>query len=122
MLLYYSNYFSNSKVCFYSSDMKLYVYSDAAYLVAPKAKSRITGFFYCSNGSPTPPLNAPHMLNVRSFNMLLLQPLKLKPQDFFQLPNDSLLKTHVSSVGSPTRYNTNQNRQQNSCTICYGHD
>ena len=43
--------------------MKLYVVSDAAYLVAPKAKSRIAGYFYCSDTtttkSYTPPLNGP---------------------------------------------------------------
>ncbi len=51
------------KLRFYASDMMLYVDSDAAYLVAPKAKSRIAGYFYCSNASqstpPTPPLNTP---------------------------------------------------------------
>ena len=44
--------------------MILYVDSDAAYLVADKAKSRIAGYYYCSNRhtnkkSPNPPLNGP---------------------------------------------------------------
>ena len=59
MLLDYLNHFSNAKVRFYSSDMKLFVDSDAAYLVAPKAKSRIAVYFYCSTDNPTPPLNGP---------------------------------------------------------------
>ena len=63
MLLNYLNTYKNAVVRFHASDMTLYVDSDAAYLVAPKAKSRIAGFFYCSNNSttnpPSPPLNGP---------------------------------------------------------------
>ena len=44
--------------------MVLYIDSDAAYLIAEKAKSRIAGCFYCSNENPlrtklNPPLNGP---------------------------------------------------------------
>ena len=50
-----------------ASDMCLHVDSDAAYLVAPGAKSRIAGYYYLSSRytptdstiNPTPPLNAP---------------------------------------------------------------
>ena len=63
MLLNYLHILSNAVIQFYASDMQLYIDSNAAYLVAPKAKSRIAGFFYCSNKSttnpPTPPLNGP---------------------------------------------------------------
>ena len=49
MLLNYLNAHPNAKIRFYASDMILRIDSDAAYLVAPKAKSRIAGFFQCSN-------------------------------------------------------------------------
>ena len=44
--------------------MKVYIDFDAAYLVAPRAKSRITGYFHFSdqfknNTNPDPTLNAP---------------------------------------------------------------
>ena len=43
--------------------MILYADSDAAYLISEGAKSRIAGYFYCSNKSttepPSPPPNAP---------------------------------------------------------------
>ena len=43
--------------------MKLYVDTDVAYLVAPKAKRYIPDYFYCSNNSTTTPhtplLNGP---------------------------------------------------------------
>ena len=50
-----------------ASDMQLHIDNDAAYLVAPGAKSRIAGYYYLSiNHTPTsdtiepkPPLNSP---------------------------------------------------------------
>ena len=39
---------------YYASDMKLHVDSDAAYLVAPKAPSRIAGYYYFNNIQPPP--------------------------------------------------------------------
>ena len=64
MLLDYLNTYPNAKIRFYASDMVLYVDSDAAYLITEKAKSRIAGYYYCSNSpknkkSPNPPLNGP---------------------------------------------------------------
>ena len=43
MLLDYLKIYSNAKLRFHASDMKLYVDSDAAYLVAPRDKSCIVG-------------------------------------------------------------------------------
>ena len=40
--------FPNSALQFYAGDMQLCVESNAAYLVLPKARSRITGHFYLS--------------------------------------------------------------------------
>ncbi len=59
MLLGSLHTYPNAKIWFYASDMILHVDSDAAYLVAPRAKSHIAGFYYCSNNTPTPPLNGP---------------------------------------------------------------
>ena len=39
--------------------MQLHIDSDAAYLVAPKAKRRVVGYFYSSNKSIQPTINAP---------------------------------------------------------------
>ena len=46
---------------FHASNMILHVDSDAAYLIAPKAKSRVAGFYYLSSAASPPhppPLNA----------------------------------------------------------------
>ena len=61
MLLDYLHTYPNAKVRFYASDMKLQIDSDAAYLVAPKAKSRIAGFSQCTNS--TSPLNPKQFVN-----------------------------------------------------------
>ena len=63
MLLDYLHTYPAAKVRFYASDMQLRIDSDTAYLVAPEAKSRIAGFFYCTNKTtntlPTPVINGP---------------------------------------------------------------
>ena len=64
MLLDYLNTHPKARIRFYKSDMILYVDSDEAYLVAEKAKSRIAGYYYCSNKTnknftKNPPLNGP---------------------------------------------------------------
>ena len=41
--------YPESIIQFYASDMILSVDSDAAYLVLPKAKSRIAGFYYLTD-------------------------------------------------------------------------
>ena len=64
MLLDYLHTHPNAKIRFHASDMQMHIDSDAAYLVAPKAKSRIVGYFYLSDTYPNqqsslPTLNAP---------------------------------------------------------------
>ena len=45
-LMDYAATYPDVYIRFYASDMSLHVDSDAAYLVSPNAKSRISGFFY----------------------------------------------------------------------------
>jgi hypothetical protein len=45
-LLDYAATHPNAKIRFHSSDMILYVHSDASYLSEPKARSRVGGYFY----------------------------------------------------------------------------
>ena len=72
MLFDYLNTYPNAKIRFYASDMKLYIDSDAAYLIAPKAKSRIAGFYYLSNisneSTPKPKLNGPVLVECKLLN------------------------------------------------------
>ena len=49
MLMDYSSTCPDVKTRYHASDMKLYIDSDAAYLVLPKVRSRGVGYFYESN-------------------------------------------------------------------------
>ena len=42
----YLHTYPNTYICFYASDMILHVDSNAAYLVDPKSRTRITGYFH----------------------------------------------------------------------------
>ena len=56
----YLNTYPDAYIRYYSSDMVLYINSDAAYLVAPKARSRIAGYFHLldhPNITKSPKLN-----------------------------------------------------------------
>ena len=48
-LMDYVNTYPNTYIRYYASNMILHIDSDAAYLVAPKARSRIAGYYYFSN-------------------------------------------------------------------------
>ena len=60
-VLDYVNTYQNVLVRFYASDMILNIETDAAYLVLPKARSRLAGYFYMGHHkgkkSPFTPLN-----------------------------------------------------------------
>ena len=45
MLMDYLHTHPNVRLRYHKSDMQLHIDSDAAYLVAPKAKSRVAGYF-----------------------------------------------------------------------------
>ena len=53
MLLDYSHTYPDPKIRYHVSDMCLHLDSDAAYLVQPKARSRVVGHFYLSKRIPT---------------------------------------------------------------------
>ena len=45
----YMHTYNNAYLRYHASDMVLHVDSDAAYLVLPKARSRIAGFYHLSD-------------------------------------------------------------------------
>ena len=48
-LMDYLHTYPNAYIRYHASDMILNIDSDAAYLVAPKARSRVAGYYYMSN-------------------------------------------------------------------------
>ena len=68
-LLDYAATYQNAFVRFYASDMVLTVDTDAAYLVLPKARSRVAGYFYLGNfpkSKPHPSLNGAILIECKS--------------------------------------------------------
>ena len=59
MLMDYLYTHPNATLRYHKSGMQLHIDSDAAYLVAPKAKSRIAGYFHLGDNTEQPNLNAP---------------------------------------------------------------
>jgi hypothetical protein len=53
-LLNYMATHPDTKVRFYKSDMVLHIHSDGSYLSAPRARSRVGGYFYLSSNTPNP--------------------------------------------------------------------
>ena len=69
-VLDYVNTYQNVLVRFYASDMILNIETDAAYLVLPKARSRLAGYFYMGHHkgkkSPFTPLNGATLVECKT--------------------------------------------------------
>ena len=109
MLLDYLNTYPNAKIRFYASDMKLHIDSDAAYLVAPKAKSRIAGFFYCSNKttpqSPQPFLNGPVHIECRVLRHVVTSAAEAETAALFYNAQTALeLVQILNALGHPQHH------------------
>ena len=89
--------------------MTLYVDSDAAYLVAPKAKSRIAGFFYCSNKStttpPSPPLKGPFYVECKILRHVVTSVAEAKTAGlFYNCQTDIHLQHMLNVLGHPQKH------------------
>ena len=100
MMLDYINTFPNAKIRFLASDMKLYVDSDAAYLVAPKAKSRISGYYYMSDITPTPKLNGPVLVECKLLKHVVTSAAEAETAGLFYNAQTAIeLKNILSALG-----------------------
>ena len=109
MLLDYLNTYSKAKIRFYASDMKLYVDSDAAYLVAPKAKSRISGYYYlsniCPNDKPKPPLNVPVLVECRLIQHVVTSAAEAETAGLFYNAQSAIqLKNILHALNHPQHH------------------
>ena len=108
MLLDYLHTYPNAKVRFFASDMKLQIDSDAAYLVAPKAKSRIAGFFQCTNSkSPlqsTPFVNGPVHVECRTLRHVVTSAAEAETAALFYNTQTALeLINILEALGHPQK-------------------
>jgi len=73
-LLDYCHTYQDTIIRYYASDMVLHIDSDAAYLVAPKARSRISGFYKLSTHPSlcqTPPRNGPIFVECKTLRQVV---------------------------------------------------
>ena len=86
--------------------MKLYVDSDAAYLVAPMAKSRIAGYFYCSDTTKTklftPPLNRPLHVKCKVLRHVVTSAAEAETAGlFYNCQTAMYLRRMLTALGHP---------------------
>ena len=86
--------------------MKLYVDSDAAYLVALKAKSRIAGYYYlsdvCPDTPPRPKLNGPVLVECRLLNHVVTSSAEAETAGLFYNAQSALYLKHLlTALGHP---------------------
>ena len=80
------NTHDNAFLHYYASDMVLYVDSDAAYLVCPKARSLVAGYYYLSthpNISKHPHLNGALLVECKTLRHVVYSAAEPKCAGFF---------------------------------------
>ena len=121
ILLDHLNTYKNAKVRFNRSDMLLHVDSDAAYLVAPKAKSCIAEYFYCSNNTPAPPLNGPLHVECKVLQHVVTSPAEAETVGLFYNCQTALyLRRMLVALGHPQA--TTQVKTDNGTASQFVHD
>ena len=102
-LLDYLNTYPNICLRFHASDMILKIDSDAAYLVLPKAKSRIAGYFQLTNQPPSPPLhNAPILIECRGLQHVVCSSAEAETAGLFNNAQVALpIRRLLIAIGHP---------------------
>ena len=106
-LLDYAATYPNTKIRYYASEMVLYVESDAAYLVQPNARSRVTGLFYLSNKSPnrphpSPKRNGPLNIECKTIRNVVASAAEAETNGLFHNAREALPIRHIlMDMGHP---------------------
>ena len=95
----YLSTYPDAFICYHASQMILRVDSDAAYLVLPKAKSRIAGFYHLTNNAPTPAQatrNAPLLVECKTIKHVVTSAAEAETSALFHnaktiIPNRKIL-------------------------------
>ena len=104
-LLDYVASYPNVSLRYRASNMQLHIDSDAAYLVAPKAKSRIAGYYYFKNGPNNLPLlspNHPVLVECRCLRHVVSSAAEAETAGlFYNAQNALLLRRILLHIGHP---------------------
>ena len=101
-----------------ASNMVMNVDSDAAYLVLPKAKSRIAGYCYFSEANGTK-YNAPFLLLCKTLKHVVTSTAEAETGGLFsQCTGNNVHQTYLTWPWTPTPIHTTQNRQLYKSWFC----
>ena len=100
-LLDYANTYKHVYLCFYASDMQLHVDTDAAFLVLPKARSRIAGYFrLLSNNKYVD--NGPILIECRTLRSVVTSDAESETHGVFHNEKKVLPIRHIlKEIGHP---------------------
>jgi hypothetical protein len=100
-------------ICFHASDMALHVHSDASYLSASQARSRIGGYFFLSAtpndgqtppapDSTPPPFNGPVHVNTTILKSVMASAAEAElGAVFYNAKDAAMLRTILEELGHP---------------------
>ena len=100
-LMDYLHTYTNAYIRYYASDMVLHVDSDAAYLVAPKARSRIAGYFHLTNHpniSKRPKLNGAILVECKTLRHVVSSSAEAEVAGVFHNATTAIPIRHVLTV------------------------
>ena len=100
-LMDYCATYPHVKIRFFASKMILHVHSDASYLTAPGAKSRIAGYYYLSNEAGTLD-NPPFYVLCQLLKTVLASAAEAETAGvFFNAREIIYLRRHLETLGHP---------------------
>ena len=97
-LMDYLHTYPDVYVRYYASDMVLYVDSDAAYLVAPKARSRVAGYFYLSghpNVTKRPKMNGAILVECKTLRHVVSSSAEAEVAGIFHNASTAVPIRHI---------------------------
>ena len=100
-LMDYLHTYPDAYIRYYASDMVLHVDSDAAYLVAPKARSRIAGYFHMSdhpNVSKRPKLNGAVLVECKTLRHVVSSSAEAEVAGIFHNATTAIPIRHILTV------------------------
>ena len=104
-LMDYLHTYLNAYLRFHASNMVLHVESDAAYLVAPKARSRIAGYFHLSdhpNKTNNPKINAAIQVECKTLQHVVSSSAEAEVAGIFHNATMALPMRHMlTALGHP---------------------
>ena len=103
----------NTYVRYHASDMLLTIYSDAAYLVVPKARSRVAGYFQMNNtpsNTKHPTINGAVLVQCKTLRHVVSSAAEAKTAGIFDNAQTAIpIRTHFARPQSSTTSNSTQN-------------